>query len=102
MYNLILSILHISITVAIGFLLYYVVPFVKKKATELQDTEIEYQIDKLVKAAEMIFNGAQGYKKKDKVMSEMKIWLKGQGIDFDDETLSNMVEAAVYDLKYSE
>lgn len=80
----------------IGLVLtYYVVPWLKTKATNEQLTAAEMWVNVAVAAAEqLIMVPGSGIKKKEYVLA----FLKEKGITVTDQELDALIEAAVYEL----
>lgn len=74
----------------------FLIPYIKRKTTKEQYTEIMSWVQIAVMAAEMIYRGVgRGEEKKQYVLD----FLKGKGFKLNTEELDVMIEAAVQDLK---
>lgn len=74
----------------------FVIPYIKAKIGDEKFTELQKWVKIGVQAAEMIFNeGGMGTVKKEYVIE----FLKQKGYTLDTETISNLIESAVLELK---
>ena len=82
---------------AIGLLIStYLIPWLKSKKSAQELAELNTWVKVAVSAAEQMYNaGGQGVAKKQFVVD----WLKARNINFDEERIDALIEAAVYNLK---
>lgn len=74
----------------------FVIPYIKAKIGGEKFTELQKWVKIGVQAAEMIFKeSGMGAKKKEYVLE----FLKSKGYTLDTETISNLIESAVLELK---
>lgn len=96
-------ILKVVISVCVAIFTAYAVPYIK---TLRNDARYQGMIDMItlaVRAAEQtITESGQGAVKKERVMAFARDWMKQHGLDITDEQLSELTEAAVWQLKQDE
>ena len=74
----------------------FVIPYIKAKIGDEKFTELQKRVNIGVQAAEMIFKeSGMGTVKKEYVIE----FLKQKGYTLDTETISNLIESAVLELK---
>ena len=84
------------ITLICAILSCFIVPLLRKKLTAEQLAMIQMWVKIAVDAAEQIFNGpGRGKEKKAYVIS----FLESKGFKIDEESIDNLIEAAVLELK---
>ena len=88
-------VLSAIISIAMIFVGRYLVPFIKLKIGERQ-AEI------LVKAAQQMFNDMTGKEKLEKVTKELTEYLKARNINFTEDEIRYLIEAAVRQMKEDE
>lgn len=74
-------------------------PMLKQKFSEKQIAIIINVVQRLVEAAEQVYDSAEGKKKKEYVLELAQKELIARGIKIDVDVLSGYIEAAVYQLK---
>lgn len=74
-------------------------PMLKQKLSEKQIDVITNIVQKLVEAAEQVYDSTEGEKKKEYVLELAQKELDLRGIKIDVDVLSGYIEAAVYQLK---
>jgi len=95
MENVMYQILSLVLTIMGLVLTYYVVPWLKNKATDDKLSTVEMWVNISVSAAEQIFkNSNMGETKKTYVLE----FLKSKGITITDQELDALIEAAVYEI----
>ena len=93
------NILKIVISVCMALFAYYVIPFIKRKIQSEKYEELLTMIDICVRAAEQTTKGSgMGAIKKEDVMIAMTNWLNQKGIEMSQKQLSDLIEAAVYNM----
>lgn len=94
------AILKIVISVCAALVTAYVLPYIK---TLREDTRYAGMLDMIglaVKAAEQqITASGQGAAKKARVLEFMREWLGDKGIDVSYDQLSELIEAAVFEMR---
>lgn len=81
---------------AVTVLTYLLIPYLKQRVTAEQFAEIQKWVAIGVKAAEMLYVGTgRGEEKKAYVIK----FLNSKGYTFDAESIENMIEAAVLEMK---
>lgn len=76
----------------------YLIPWIKSKTTNEQRKQFVAWVKIAVSAAEQVYNGpGRGEEKKRYVID----FLKSQGVEFDEASVSNAIEAAVNQLNAS-
>lgn len=88
-----LAILTIISALVTGFL----IPYLRAKLTDKQKSDLAFWLDILVAAAETAYGSGQGKEKKEWVLMR----LKELGIQFDEQIISDAIEAFVRELTAS-
>ena len=83
------------ITLLVSIITIFVLPILKEKWGESKLEEIKKWVAIAVQAAEQIFEGPGRGEEKKKYVIE---FLESKGFTFDEETINNLIESAVYDL----
>lgn len=83
------------ITLLVSIITIFVLPILKEKWGEGKLEEIKKWVAIAVQAAEQIFEGPGRGEEKKKYVIE---FLESKGFTFDEETINNLIESAVYDL----
>ena len=86
--ELVLTIISICIST-------FLLPWLRSKANEQKQKEINNWVKIAVTAAQQLFSSEQTSEKKEYVMN----WLNQKGITFDTNKIDAMIEASVYELK---
>ena len=90
------QILLALITLAGAAVTTFLIPWLKSKTSDTQQTELLAWVQIAVVAAEQIYTGGgRGQEKLEYVTA----WLENKGLRYDAETIRVAVEAAVYNLK---
>lgn len=76
-------------------LTYFIVPALKERLALIQDERIRNAVKAAVEAAEQIFGGGTGMKKKSYVLDFITAWLHKHNMTIDDEYLNNLIEGEV-------
>ena len=96
------NLLKIVISVVAVIVAYYVIPFIKGKIQSDKYKELLAAIDIAVRAAEQTTKGSgMGPIKKEDVIITMTGWLNQKGIDISQKQLSDLIEAAVFNMNNS-
>lgn len=99
MNDLTFNILKIVISICAALFAYYVIPVIKAKLESDKYTELLTMVDICVRAAEQTTKGSgMGPVKKEDVMIAMSNWLLLNGIEISQKQLSDLIEAAVYNM----
>lgn len=93
-------ILKIVVSVCAALVTVYVVPYLKTLRNDKRYAGMVDLIGLAVRAAEQtITESGQGAVKKERVMEFVRGWLGDRGFDITYDQLSELVEAAVYQMK---
>lgn len=93
-------ILKIVVSVCAALFTAYVIPYLKAIRTDKRYQAMIDIITVAVKAAEQqIRESGQGAVKKERVMEFVREWLSKQGIELTYDQLSELIEAAVWNMK---
>lgn len=76
-------------------LTYFIVPALKERLALIKDERIRNAVKAAVEAAEQIFGGGTGAKKKSYVLDFITPWLQEHNMTIDDEYLNNLIEGEV-------
>lgn len=99
--NVTMMILKLVISVCAALITAYAVPYLK---TLKNDARYERMLDIValaVRAAEQTITGSgQGAVKKAEVIKFVSEWLYGKGINITEDELDQLIEAAVYSMKW--
>lgn len=85
----------------------YLIPWIKSKLSTSELVIINEFISQMIKAAEQM--EANGYfdefaekskAKKDYVLKQVKAYCESHGLTFDEETISNLIESLIQEVKY--
>jgi LL-H family phage holin len=96
------QILKIVVSAAVTILTAVLIPFIRGKINDSKYAQLMEMIEIGVKAAEQTFKAqgkGLGKYKKDEVMSFVSAWMLEHGIKITEEQLSQLVEAAVFNMK---
>ena len=93
-------ILKIVITVCAALFTAYVIPYLKTLRSDKRYTALIDIVKVAVLAAEQTITGSgKGEAKKEQVVEFVRDWMNKQGIDITYDQLSQLIEAAVYNMK---
>lgn len=99
MNDLTFNILKIVVSVVTALVAYYAIPYIKRRIESDKYNELLEMINVAVQAAEQSVKGkGMGALKKENVTTFIKSWLAQVGLDITDEQLSQLIEAAVFEL----
>lgn len=99
MNDLTFNILKIVVSVVMALVAYYVIPYIKRRIESDRYNELLKMIDKAVRAAEQAIKGSDmGALKKENVMTYITSWAEKVGISITQDQLSQLIEAAVFEL----
>ena len=99
MNDLTFNILKIVVSICVVLISTYLVPFLKNKIKTTKFYEIVDMVNISVRAAEQTIVGSgMGSIKKESVISAMNKWLSDKGVKLTDEQISQLIEAAVYNM----
>lgn len=92
------NIISAVITLIIAVISTFLIPYLKTKVNEMKFENIKTWVKVAVEAAEMIYTGTgRGEEKKAYVMQ----YLNSKGYTIDTESINNLIESAVLELKNS-
>lgn len=92
--------LKIVVTVCAALVTAYVVPYLRTLRSDKRYSALIDMVRVAVLAAEQTITGSgQGAVKKEQVLDFVRAWMQKQGIDITYDQLSQLIEAAVYDMK---
>lgn len=92
------NIISAVITLIIAVISTFLIPYLKTKVDEMKFENIKTWVKVAVEAAEMIYTGTgRGEEKKAYVMQ----YLNSKGYTIDTESINNLIESAVLELKNS-
>ena len=93
------NILKIVISVVAALIAYYMIPIAKWHIKSAANAELVEMINIAVRAAEQTTKGSgMGAVKKENVIIFMTNWLNEKGIEISDKQLSDLIEAAVFNM----
>lgn len=99
MNDLTFNILKIAVSVCSVLVVTYLIPFLRNKINSSKFYEIVDMVNISVRAAEQTITGSgMGSIKKENVITAMNDWLKDKGIKLSEEQVSQLIEAAVYNM----
>lgn len=84
------------IMLAVAILTAFLIPFLRQKLDGAKLSNVQMWVNIAVEAAEQLFNSDEGRTKKDYVID----FLASKGFKLDMDSLDNMIEAAVLELKH--
>lgn len=89
-------VINLLMTVIVGLITVYLIPWIKSRITVQQREEIDACVKILVMAAEQLYKGTgKGQQKKQYVLN----FLADKGLTLNMDMINNMVEAAVLEIK---
>ena len=88
------AIIEIVVAVLSALVTTFLIPYIKKKLSAEKLAELQKWVGIAVEAAEQIYGGKTGEKKKEYVVS----FLRSKGIVFDTEEVNALIEAEVHKL----
>ena len=92
------NIISAVITLIIAVITTFLIPYLKSKVDKMKFENIKTWVKVAVEAAEMIYTGTgRGEEKKAYVMQ----YLNSKGYTIDTESINNLIESAVHELKNS-
>lgn len=92
------TVLKVVISVCAALITAYVVPYIKALKADKRYAGMLDMVDIAVRAAEQQVGSGHGQEKKERVMDFVHEWLIRQGIDVSREQLSELIEAAVFNM----
>lgn len=99
MNDLTFNILKIIVSVCTVLVVTYLVPFLRDKVKTTKFYEIVDMVNISVRAAEQTIVGSgMGAIKKENVITAMNDWLSDRGVKMTEEQISQLIEAAVYNM----
>lgn len=99
MNDLTFHLLKIVISVCSALIAYYLIPILKNKLKDDKYAKLLEMIDIAVRAAEQTTKGLKmGPVKKEEVMTFMTEWANNVGISITQDQLSQLIEAAVFEM----
>lgn len=100
MNELTFNILKVVISICAVLVTVYGIPYLKTLKEDKRYDSLVQIIEIAVRAAEQVLKTESGTMKKAEVMKFVREWLDRQGIKITDGELDQLVEAAVYCLKW--
>ena len=92
------DVIYAAIVLVMAIITTFVIPYIKTKTTQAQFDNIKTLVKVAVQAAEMIYvETGMGASKKAYVVE----YLNSKGYNLDTDTINNLIEAAVLELKQS-
>ena len=92
------DVIYAAIVLVMAIITTFVIPYIKTKTTQTQFDNIKTLVKVAVQAAEMIYvETGMGASKKAYVVE----YLNSKGYNLDTDTINNLIEAAVLELKQS-
>ena len=92
------DIISAVITLIVAVITTFLIPYLKSKVDEMKFENIKTWVKVAVEAAEMIYTGTgRGEEKKAYVLN----YLNSKGYTIDPESINNLIESAVLELKNS-
>lgn len=92
------NIISAVITLIVAVITTFLIPYLKSKVDEMKFENIKTWVKVAVEAAEMIYTGTgRGEEKKAYVLN----YLNSKGYTIDTESINNLIESAVLELKNS-
>ena len=92
------NIISAVITLIVAVITTFLIPYLKSKVDEMKFENIKTWVKVAVEAAEMIYTGTgRGEEKKAYVLN----YLNNKGYTIDTESINNLIESAVLELKNS-
>lgn len=92
------DIISAVITLIVAVITTFLIPYLKSKVDEMKFENIKTWVKVAVEAAEMIYTGTgRGEEKKAYVLN----YLNSKGYTIDTESINNLIESAVLELKNS-
>ena len=93
------DILKIVVSVCAALITAFVIPYLKTVSEDKKYKKLVDMVEVAVKAAEQTFRETgQGAAKKEEVTSFVVAWMREHGISITQEQLSQLIEAAVYQM----
>lgn len=93
------NILKVVVSVCSALIAFYLVPLLKNKLKEDKNAQLLEMIEVAVRAAEQTIKGSgMGKVKKEEVIIFVNDWMNKAGISITDKQLSQLIEAAVYNM----
>lgn len=94
------QLLKMVISVCAALITMFLIPYIKTLRSDKRYAQMLDMVAIAVRAAEQtITSSGAGVAKKERVMDFVQDWMNKQGIDITYEQLSELVEAAVYNMK---
>lgn len=99
MNDLTFDILKVVVSISCALISAYLVPFIRNKLQDAEYQSLFKIVEIAVRAAEQTLTGAgKGRIKKQEVITFVTSWCKQHGITITDEQLSQLIEAAVFNM----
>lgn len=104
MSDIVFTVLECIICVLVILMMRVVLPYIRMRVTQLSDDELLKQVIYAVKSVEQdpMFQSQLGSVKKEEVLVRITAWANKHGIDITQEQLSQLIETAVYIMKYGD
>ena len=92
-------ILKIVVSVCAALITAYAIPYIKTVSSDKKYKNLVDMVTVAVLAAEQTIGAGQGAAKKSEVIDFVTRWMEDHGIYISQEQLSQLIEAAVYQMK---
>lgn len=102
MNDILFAILKGILSISIIVIMRYLLPYLKIKLTATIDDEILDKVIEAVKSVEQDKHFELGYEKKKEVIIRISTWAEKHGIEITEEQLSELIETAVWIMKYED
>jgi len=93
------NILKIVISVVAALVGYYLIPYIKAVTLNEKHQKLLEIVEIAVRAAEQTIGSGKGELKKDEVVTYVTRWMVDHGYSVTEEQLSQLIEAAVFNMK---
>ena len=98
MNDLTFNILKLVISVVTTLLAVYIIPYLKNVMANDKYNQLLAMVEVAVRAAEQTIGTGHGSVKKDEVIEFVTKWMADSGIKISEEQLSQLIEAAVFNM----
>lgn len=99
MNDLTFDILKIIVSISCALISAYLIPFIHSKLQDVKYQNLLEIVEIAVRAAEQTVAGAgKGKRKKQEVITFVTTWAKEHGVSITEEQLSQLIEAAVFNM----
>ena len=93
------NLLKIVVSVSVTLITIFLVPYIKNKIKDSKYANLVKYVEVAVRAAEQTIKGSGvGAAKKGEVIAYVTAWMTANGIEITKEQLSELIEAAVFNM----